>query len=765
MSLLEMSLAGGLIILAAALLRGLAKDRLPVGMFEALWAVAWLRLMVPVRLPFRWSAWTLIRRALSHAAGPGPVYTAVAAPGQGTSHAVDIIQNIPTAGSAAPGRPFPIATVLWLTGAALCAGVFLAGYIRACRRFRAAEATQENYVNQIPAAHPLRRRVAVRLTEDAAAPLTYGILRPVILLPRSLPEGAAGFVLAHEQAHIRRLDTARKLALAAALCLHWFNPLVWLMRALACRDMERACDRAVIRAMGPQARRDYARTLLDMEERRAGLTALASGFSKNAIEERIHSIMKIKPRSFLSTLLALALVLTVGAAFATAAPEDEAADEAVIGGADAPTYIILSDGVSTVLTGDVVQTQDGTVYVFTADGKPVSMTQQEYKLLFEPAEVEWWTAEEYAAWLEQEKIDLQDSLGERAWTNGDGWFTWTQEKIDETIEMYEQILEEIKNGLLVSKSVDGSADAVLMQGDADPVPESGGQVSIVPGDAVTYSFNGGESVPLTEEQLAALETLLADPDVADAMNVAVDEELYRVVYQMPEGRQEELDALDEALAPYLPFQVWCSYDPASDEITLTWTDADGRKYPVRGLWDETAGIWITPHAGDGWPEDAIELIAVYADGELTGLRPATEEEQAQWDALRRENARAQEIALPLAEPDGTVTVPPDERYVEFFAQADGVPYGQLESGGSVLVAEVTAAVGNAVSVGIQTRTDAAITVSLEREDGSGISRPIQLQAGQMQTVSFYPGQAGSYELCLTNEGEYSVEFIVSYVVS
>ena len=81
------------------------------------------------------------------------------------------------------------------------------------------------------------------------------------------------------------------------------------------------------------------------------------------------------------------------------------------------------------------------------------------------------------------------------------------------------------------------------------------------------------------------------------------------------------------------------------------------------------------------------------------------------------------------------------------------------------MAEVTAAVGNAVSVGIQTRTDAAITVSLEREDGSGVSRPIQLQAGQMQTVSFYPGQAGSYELCLTNEGEYSVEFIVSYVVS
>ncbi len=749
MSLLEMSLAGGLIILAAALLRAVGRDRLPVGMFEALWAMAWLRLMVPVRLPFRWSAWTLIRRAMSHTAGPAPVPAAVAAPGQAASHAVDIIHYIPAA--ADMGRPFPTATVLWLAGAALCAGVLLIGYVRACRRFRRAEAVDNDYVNQFLAAHPLRRHVSVRATDLAGTPLTYGILRPVILLPRSmnaLTGPAAEYALAHEQAHIRRLDTARKLALAAALCLHWFNPLVWLMRALACRDMERACDRAVVAAFGPGSRRAYACALLDMEERRAGLSALTSGFSKNAIEERIHSIMKIRPKSFLSVLLALVLVLGIGGLFATAAPEPET-DDALPG----------------VITGDVVQSTDGTVYLFTPEGKTVSMTQQEYEQLLKPAKVEWWTAEEYAEWLEQEKKDLQDCLGQRAWTNGDGWFTWTQEKIDETIEMYEQILEQIENGFLVSRSVDGSTDVSLMQGTGDPVPESDSRVSIVPGDSVTYSFNGGEGVALTEAQLDALKTLLADQEVANAMNVAVDEELYRVMYMMPEGRQEELDALDEVLEPYLPFRVWRSYDPTSDEISLTWTDADGREYPVRGLWDETAGIWITPHAGDGWPEDAIELIAVYKDGELAGLRPATEEEQLQWDILRRENARAREIALPLAGADGTVTVPPDESCVEFFAQSDSISYGQLDAGGSVLVSQVTAALGNAVSVGVQTRTDAAVTVSLEREDGSGTSRPIQLQAGQMQAVSLYPGQAGSYELCLTNDGEDPVEYIVSYVVS
>ena len=68
-SLLEMSLGACGIILTAALLRWAAKDRLPVGMFEAMWALACLRLTVPARLPFRLSAFALLRRAVPHTPG------------------------------------------------------------------------------------------------------------------------------------------------------------------------------------------------------------------------------------------------------------------------------------------------------------------------------------------------------------------------------------------------------------------------------------------------------------------------------------------------------------------------------------------------------------------------------------------------------------------------------------------------------------------------------------------------------------------------
>ncbi len=443
MTLLKMSLSGGCVILAGTLLRALAKDRLPRWTYECMWALAVLRLTVPVRLPFRFSAWTLLERSAPAAVSPAVQGTGAATP------LVDITTSSVVASPTPGTSPW---TILWAGGAVLLALILAAGYIHSYCRFREVEEVDINFSNLLPEIRLPRRNVAMRVTDRAGAPLTYGVIRPVILLPRALDRtegGPLGFVLAHELAHIRRLDALRKLVLAGVTCVHWFNPLVWLMLVLANRDMELACDQAVVRALGSDIRRDYAHVLLDMEARRAGLTGFASGFSRNAIEERIHSIMKTRKRPFWSVLLALALVLSVGAAFATAAPEPADADAAAPG----------------TFTGEILASSDGTVYVYTAGGEPIAMTREEYEALIDPVEVQWWTAEEYAAWLEQEKKDLQDCLGQRAWTNTDGWFTWTQEKIDETIKMYEQTLEDIQNGLLVSKTVDGSDDVMLAQGD------------------------------------------------------------------------------------------------------------------------------------------------------------------------------------------------------------------------------------------------------------------------------------------------------------
>ena len=133
----------------------------------------------------------------------------------------------------------------------------------------------------------------------------------VVLVPleeRWEDEGLLSLVFSHEYAHIRRLDALRKLALAFCAAFHWFNPLVWLMLAVMPGDLELACDEAVIARLGHGYRRAYCLALLNMEERRQ-ISLFGCSFAKNNLEKRIRSVMNMKPKSSLSLVLSLALIL------------------------------------------------------------------------------------------------------------------------------------------------------------------------------------------------------------------------------------------------------------------------------------------------------------------------------------------------------------------------------------------------------------------------------------------------------------------------
>ena len=127
------------------------------------------------------------------------------------------------------------------------------------------------------------------------------------------------------------------------------------------------------------------------------------------------------------------------------------------------------------------------------------LTDEEFRQRSPLADVEWWTYEEYAAWLENEKKELQAMLGEKGWTGGRGEFVWTQEIIDETIAMYERILQEIKEGKLYSKSVGGDTDALLISGGAGSVfvkEQDGTMTAIDPNRVQTATFVFDGSTPL-----------------------------------------------------------------------------------------------------------------------------------------------------------------------------------------------------------------------------------------------------------------------------
>lgn len=266
-----------------------------------------------------------------------------------------------------------------------------------------------------------------------------------------------------------------KLLLIAALCVHWFNPFVWMMYILASRDMELSCDEAVLHLFGEHEKSAYARTLISMEETRSGFTPLCNNFSKNALEERMTAIMKTKKSTIFSIALAAFIVVGTTTTFATSAKVEASKENS-----------------TTLLAGiESTYTKDGKTYYVLGDGS--MMEESEYLKKYPVPEVEWWTYEEYKEWLENEKKELQSILGATGTANGKK-IVWTQEKIDETIAMYEEMLQDIKNGVKYSKTVDGQEDVMLSMnpGQIDTTVE------------VATDINSTESNELTQKKMLDL---------------------------------------------------------------------------------------------------------------------------------------------------------------------------------------------------------------------------------------------------------------------
>jgi len=212
---------------------------------------------------------------------------------------------------------FPIA-VIWIIGMSLAALFFLVTHFRARKVYSESLPVDCDCVNQWLSRQGGIRRIQARQSDRITAPLTYGLLKPVILFPKTTDwrdTANLQYILAHEMSHIRQLDILVKWLLAAALCIHWFNPLVWAMYVLANRDIELACDETVVTIFGETAKPDYAMVLVGLEERRSVYSPLNAGFAKNSVEERIVAIMKLKKRSVMSMIFTVILVsaLAVGA--------------------------------------------------------------------------------------------------------------------------------------------------------------------------------------------------------------------------------------------------------------------------------------------------------------------------------------------------------------------------------------------------------------------------------------------------------------------
>lgn len=350
MSLLQMSLSGAVLTIVIAAIRAAAINKLPKKTFMILWGIVLLRLLIPYSVSSAFSIYSLV--SFNMPANGSTINTGnnvLPSPSEAAQSEAEqskVVQFKTTQSEALSYEitsheqagelshlpkilisPVMIGTFIWLTGMLLCVVFFTISYLHWRFEFQTSLPIQNDYVEQWRKKHCLKRPISVRQSDKISAPLTYGIFKPVILLPKKTDwknTEQLEYVLLHEYVHICHYDSALKLISTLALCIHWFNPFVWVMYLLFQRDIELACDESVIHRFGETSKSTYAHMLIDMEAKKSGFMPLCNSFSKNAIEERIIAIMKIKKTSIIVMLASVILIIGIATVFATSASAKKA---------------------------------------------------------------------------------------------------------------------------------------------------------------------------------------------------------------------------------------------------------------------------------------------------------------------------------------------------------------------------------------------------------------------------------------------------------
>ncbi len=179
----------------------------------------------------------------------------------------------------------------------------------------------------------LRRkvRVSVRydgniyLCDNIKTPFILGIVKPKIYLPSDITKEQMTAVTAHENAHLSRLDHIIKPLGFLVLCVHWFNPFVWLAYILFCRDIEFACDERVIKTMENGEKKDYSETLLSLSMPKKSFAACPLAFGETGVKGRIKSVLSYKKPALWVIIASVIAVIAVAVGFMTS-PASEAID-------------------------------------------------------------------------------------------------------------------------------------------------------------------------------------------------------------------------------------------------------------------------------------------------------------------------------------------------------------------------------------------------------------------------------------------------------
>lgn len=302
MRLIQMSISVSIFVTMVLVIRGFGKKNISRSAIVFLWDLIIIRALVPFRLK-------LIRIPVSEKAGTtldisdlqekvgnisAPLYRQPV-----HQEAVEAVQR---------SRLWSwedVFSVIWIVGVVFLAVYFIKTYRKEYQGLKKSIPVYSELVERMMRIRPVSRKVEVYQNERFLTPVTYGTLHPKIVLPAGTSELSRvdmRNMIVHELVHIRRWDVAKRFFLIAALCIHWFNPWVWLMFWLYQQDQEISCDEQVLKRMNSQRSKNYIYTMIKMSSKGGKFLAVHGFAGESFGKKRILAALGGKHKRGIQTL-------------------------------------------------------------------------------------------------------------------------------------------------------------------------------------------------------------------------------------------------------------------------------------------------------------------------------------------------------------------------------------------------------------------------------------------------------------------------------
>lgn len=282
-SVSELSYVGVWVILAVMVIRCFF-FKMPKKFSYILWSIPGIRLLIPISFT---GVWGIFRNAAKTSSNSlalqslPAVKDTVALESQIQRFTGMEFSSIEGGESEAFPSVMTILTIVWLAGLILLAGYGIFSYFRLKRKLKISVKWKEN----------------IYLADGIITPFVLIGFPDRIYLPSEIEKEDYHYILLHEQFHIRRKDSLFKLIAYIILCVHWFNPMVWLGVYFFNRDMEMSCDEAVTSALGTEECREYAKDLLRFSISRKQWLQFPVAFGERGVKGRIMNIFRKKAKS------------------------------------------------------------------------------------------------------------------------------------------------------------------------------------------------------------------------------------------------------------------------------------------------------------------------------------------------------------------------------------------------------------------------------------------------------------------------------------